>query len=383
VETVECAVIGAGVVGLAIARALAYSGREVILIESAGQIGTGNSSRNSEVIHAGIYYPHNSLMARLCVKGRAAVYEFCVSHKVAHEKCGKLIVSTGPSEETTLDQIAKLASLNGVNDLIRLTSLEAQRLEPELTCTSALMSPSTGIIDSHAFMVALQGDLETAAGNIAFHAPVLGGRISSNGIELDIGGADPVGLRCRWVINSAGLHATSLARRFKGLDPRNIPETFLAKGNYFALVGSRSPFAHLVYPVPAAGGLGVHLTFDLAHQARFGPDVEWVQEENYRVDPSRATGFYDAIRRYWPGLKDGALQPAYCGIRPKIAPRGAPPQDFLIHGPETHGTPGLINLFGIESPGLTASLSIADYIGGLVCGPATSPGQACASLGGP
>ncbi len=367
-EKVDCAVIGAGVVGLAIARALAIERRDVILIEAAGQIGTGVSSRNSEVIHAGIYYPRDSLMAELCVKGRKALYGFCRSHKVAHENCGKIIVATTPSEEEALDQIAKRAALNGVDDVVRLTASEAERLEPELACAGALISPSTGIIDTHGFMVALQADMEAAGGLLALHSPVLSGRVRSDGIQLDVGGADPIRLLCRWVINSAGLGATSLARRIMALDTRSVPETYLVKGNYFTLTGSGSPFSRLVYPVPVAGGLGVHLTFDLAHQARFGPDVEWVQTEDYSVDPSRADAFYDAIRRYWPALKDNSLQPAYCGIRPKIAPRGSPQQDFMIHGPQAHGAPGLINLFGIESPGLTASLALADYISGLVGG---------------
>ncbi|MGO9675393.1 MAG: NAD(P)/FAD-dependent oxidoreductase [Methylocella sp.] len=371
-ETVDCAVIGAGVVGLAIGRALAGQGREVIVIEAADRIGTGNSSRNSEVIHAGIYYPQGSLMARLCVAGRNALYAFCASHQVAHEKCGKLIVATNAAEAETLDKIRHRAALNGVEDLVRLTAAEARRLNPELACEGALLSPSTGVIDSHGYMLSLQADLESRGGVIAFQSPARGGKSLRDGVELDIGGADPVRLKCRTLVNSAGLAAPALARRIEGLDPRTIPKSYLAKGNYFSLAGQRAPFSQLIYPVPVAGGLGVHLTLDLAHQARFGPDVEWVEQEDYSVDPARAEAFYAAIRRYWPGLKDGALQPAYCGIRPKIAPPGAAAQDFRIMGPAEHGACGLVNLFGIESPGLTASLTLADYVADLV---AASPAR--------
>lgn len=368
-ETVDCAVIGAGVIGLAIARALAEQGREVLVIEAADQIGTGNSSRNSEVIHAGIYYPQGSLMARLCVAGRKALYDFCASHGVSHRTCGKLIVATSAAEVATLDGIRRRAALNGVDDLAPLTAAEAQRLNPELACEAALLSPSTGIVDSHELMLSLQGDMELRGGVIAFQSPVLGGKACGDGVELDIGGDDPIRLKCRAVVNSAGLAASAVARRIKGPDPQTIPETRFAKGNYFALTGQKAPFSQLIYPVPVPGGLGVHLTLDLAGQTRFGPDVEWVDREDYRVDPGRAAAFYSAIRRYWPALKDGALQPAYCGIRPKISPPGAPVQDFRISGPRDHGAPGLVNLFGIELPGLTASLAIADYVASLLTGP--------------
>jgi len=366
-EKVECVVIGAGVVGLAIARALARAGREVIVVEAEGEIGTGISSRNSEVIHAGIYYPQNSLMAQFCVAGKKALYAFCQSHSVLHENCGKLIAATSPEEDARLTTIAKAAAWNGV-DLQLLGASEARALEPELACVSALFSSSTGIIDSHGYMLALQGDAEAAGASFAFKTPFVGGCVMLNSIQLFIGGKDPLELGCRWLINAAGLQATSLARKITGLDPQKIPETYLAKGNYFALCGQKSPFKHLIYPVPVPGGLGVHLTFDLAHQARFGPDVEWVSQEDYTVDPRRAESFYAAIRRYWPGLKENALQPAYCGIRPKLSPPSAPAMDFCIQGPEAHGVPGLINLFGIESPGLTASLALADYVKGMVEG---------------
>ena len=350
-ETADCVVIGAGVVGLAIARALAVAGREVILIEAADRIGTGNSSRNSEVIHAGIYYPQGSLMARLCVAGRKALYDFCVSRAVPYRKCGKLIVAASLAERETLDQIRDRAARNGVNDLAPLTAAEARRLNPELACEAALLSPSTGIIDSHALMLSLLADTESEGGVIAFQAPVRSGKIRVDGVELDIGGADPIRLKCRSVVNSAGLAASVVARRIGGLDPQSIPETYLAKGNYFALVGQKAPFSQLIYPIPQPGGLGVHLTLDLAGQARFGPDVEWVEREEYNVDPDRACAFYAAVRRYWPALKDGALQPAYCGIRPKISPPGTAAQDFRICGPRDHGVAGLVNLFGIEFAG--------------------------------
>ncbi|ACK52659.1 FAD dependent oxidoreductase [Methylocella silvestris BL2] len=360
-ETVDCVVIGAGAVGLAIARALAMRGREVIVVESARGIGTGNSSRNSEVIHAGIYYPPGSLMAKFCVAGRQALYAYCRSQGIAFETCGKLIVATNEAEAGSLGAIQKRAALNGV-ELTYLASHEARRLNPELACVGALFSPLTGILDSHGFMLALQAEMEAHGGVLALESPALGGRLRDEGIELEIGGADPMRLNCRSVVNSAGLGASALARRLEGLDAAHVPETYLAKGNYFSLSGQRPQFAQLIYPVPAPGGLGVHLTFDLAHQMRFGPDVEWIEQESYTVDPDRARGFYEAIRRYWPGLQDGALQPAYCGVRPKLAPEGAPAQDFRISGPREHGVRGLVNLFGVESPGLTAALAIADHV---------------------
>ncbi|PNG28051.1 NAD(P)/FAD-dependent oxidoreductase [Methylocella silvestris] len=364
-ETVDCVVIGAGVVGLAIARVLAMGGREVIVVEAARGTGTGNSSRNSEVIHAGIYYPPGSLKAKLCVAGRQALYAYCRSHGVAFEPCGKLIVATNEAEAGALGAIQKQAALNGV-ELTHLAPEEARRLNPELACVGALFSPLTGIVDSHGFMLALQAELEAHGGVLALESPAMGGRLRDEGIELEIGGADPMRLNSRWVVNSAGLGTSALARRFEGLDAAHIPETYLAKGNYFALSGQRPQFAQLIYPVPVPGGLGVHLTFDLAHQMRFGPDVEWIAQESYTVDPDRADGFYDAIRRYWPGLQDGALEPAYCGVRPKLAPKGAPARDFLISGPREHGVRGLVNLFGVESPGLTAALAIADHVARLL-----------------
>ena len=360
-EEVDCVVVGAGVVGLAVARALALAGREVIILETAEGVGTETSSRNSEVIHAGIYYPANSLMARFCVAGRRKLYPYCEEKGVPHDNCGKLIVATSEQEDAMLAGIRRRAEANGVEGMRILTRAEAVAMEPELRCTSALLSPMTGIIDSHAFMLALQGDAENAGAIPVFFSPALGGHARDRRIEIDVGGADPITLRCRLMVNSAGLHAPLLARRIVGMPADRIPTDYYAKGNYFTLTG-RSPFSRLIYPVPVPGGLGVHLTIDLGGQARFGPDVEWIDTIDYTVDPRRSDGFYDAVRRYWPGLKDGALQPGYAGIRPKIVPRGAPAQDFVVQGPQTHGVAGLINLFGIESPGLTASLAIADHV---------------------
>jgi L-2-hydroxyglutarate oxidase LhgO len=364
VEEVDCVVAGAGVVGLAVARALAISGREVIILEAAEGIGTETSSRNSEVIHAGIYYPANSLMARFCVAGRRQLYAYCAERGVPHINCGKLIVATDAREDAMLAGIKQRAETNGVEGMRVLTAAEAIALEPNLSCTSALLSPTTGIVDSHAFMLALQGDAENAGVVPVFFSPILGGRVAGRGVEIDVGGADPMTLRCRLLVNSAGLHAPALAGRIKGMPADRVPTAYLAKGNYFTLSG-RSPFSRLIYPVPVPGGLGVHLTVDLGGQARFGPDVEWIDTLDYTVDPSRSNGFYAAVRKYWPALKDGALQPGYAGIRPKIVPKGAPGQDFVVQGPQVHGVPGLINLFGIESPGLTASLAIADHVLGI------------------
>ncbi len=360
-EEVDCVVVGAGVVGLAVARALALAGREVILLEAAEGIGTGTSSRNSEVIHAGIYYPAGSLMARFCVAGRRALYRYCAERGVPHVNCGKLIVATSAIEDAMLAGIKTRAEANGVEGMQVLTSAEAVELEPNLTCTSALFSPSTGIVDSHAFMLALQGDAENAGAVPVFFSPVSGGRVRDRRIEIDVGGEDPMTLRCRLLVNSAGLTAPDLARGLVGMPPERVPTAYYAKGNYFTLTG-RSPFSRLIYPVPVPGGLGVHLTVDLGGQARFGPDVEWVDSLDYTVDPARSDSFYAAVRKYWPALKDGALQPGYAGIRPKIVPKGAAGQDFVVQGPQTHGVPGLVNLFGIESPGLTASLAIADHV---------------------
>ena len=360
-ETVDCVVIGAGVVGLAAARALALAGREVIVLEAAEGIGTETSSRNSEVIHAGIYYPKGSLMAATCVEGRRMLYAYCAEHGVPHRNCGKLIVATNEAESDLLLSIKGRAEANGVEGMRLLSAAEAMAMEPNLQCTAALLSPATGIVDSHSYMLALQGDAEAQGTMLALHSPVNSGRVTDDGIEIEVGGTEPMALRCRLVVNSAGLHAPAIARKIAGMPSDHIPTAYYAKGNYFTLAG-RSPFSRLIYPVPVPGGLGVHITVDLGGQAKFGPDVEWIPSIDYNVDPQRADKFYAAVRRYWPALKDGALQPGYAGIRPKIVPQGAPAQDFTIQGPAEHGVPGLINLFGIESPGLTASLALAERV---------------------
>lgn len=361
VETVESVVIGAGVVGLAIARRLARAGHEVLVLEAAEAIGTGISSRNSEVIHAGIYYPKDSLKARLCVAGKRALYRYCASRGVGHKRLGKLIVATSDEELTLLPKLRAAAAANGVDDLVPMDAAAVRALEPAVRAAGALFSPSTGVVDSHALMLSLEGEAEDRGATIAFHAPVTGGAVGDNGIRLEIGGAEATTLACRELVNSAGLDAPALAACLKGLPLASVPESHLAKGSYYGLAG-RSPFRHLVYPVPVPGGLGTHVTLDLAGRARFGPDVEWVGTRDYRVDPARAESFYAAIRRYWPALPDGALQPDYAGIRPKIVGPGAPAADFTIQGPRDHGIAGLVNLYGIESPGLTASLAIADHV---------------------
>ena len=366
-ERVECVVAGAGVVGLAVARALALSGREVWVLEAGEGIGIGASSRNSEVIHAGIYYPQGSLKARFCVEGKHRLYEYCENRGVPFKRLGKLIVAADEAEVPTLQSIRAKAAANGVNDLVELGSSDAQAMEPALRVAGALHSPSTGIIDSHALMLSYQGDIEHAGGAVVIHAPVAGGAIRPGAFTLHIGGSDPMDLECEVLVNAVGLHAPSFARGLHGLPPETIPPEFLCKGNYYSLQG-RAPFSHLVYPVPEKAGLGVHLTIDLGGQARFGPDVEWVDHEDYDVDIRRADGFYAAIRRYWPGLPDGALQPGYAGIRPKISGPHDPAADFQISGPAHHGIGGLVNLYGIESPGLTASLAIGAHVAGLVNG---------------
>jgi L-2-hydroxyglutarate oxidase LhgO len=363
-EKVECVVVGAGVIGLAVARRLAQAGREVIILEAAEGIGTVTSSRNSEVIHAGIYYPAGSLMARMCVSGKHALYRYCSDHGVPHRNCGKLIVATTPKETAKLQSIKAHAEANGVLDLETLSAEAARALEPALNCDAALLSPSTGIVDSHAFMLALRGDAEAAGAICAFHAPLLRAGAAAGRIEIEVGGEAPISLECGLLVNAAGLGAPAVARSIDGMPIDLIPPAYLAKGNYFSC-HARAPFSRLIYPVPEPGGLGVHLTLDLAGQARFGPDVEWVDAVDYAVDPARAERFYPAIRRYWPTLPDGALMPSYSGIRPKIVPPAVAVQDFLIQGPRDHGVDGLINLFGIESPGLTSSLAIADHVGDL------------------
>lgn len=367
-DQVDCVVVGAGVIGLAIARRLSADGRDVIVLESEGDIGTVTSSRNSEVIHAGIYYPRDSLMARFCVAGRVALYRYCDEHGVPHKNCGKLIVATTAEETERLGGIAERARANGVGDMKILSAAEAIALEPSLHCTGALLSPSTGIIDSHAYMLALRGDAEDAGAQFAFHAPLVRAAATADGITLEVGGETPMTLSCKLLINSAGHNAPVLAATIDAMPPAAIPKGYFAKGNYFSCA-ARAPFSRLIYPVPVAGGLGVHLTLDMGGAARFGPDVEWIDCLDYAVDPKRADLFYPAIRKYWPSLPDGSLLPAYAGIRPKIVPPAIAAQDFVIQGPHVHGIVGLINLFGIESPGLTSSLAIADHVADLAQAP--------------
>ncbi len=364
VERVDCVVIGAGVVGLAVARALALAGREVMVLESASAIGTGISSRNSEVIHAGIYYPSGSLKARLCVHGKVLLYAYCAARGIGHRRCGKLIVATAAAQQHRLAALVEQAKANGVDDLRWLTAEQARALEPQLHCHAAILSPSTGIVDIHALMLSLQGDLESAGGLVALNTPVISMDWTPDAICLIA--KDGTRLIARTVVNAAGLNAPALALHCRGLDSARVPRTAWAKGNYFTLAG-RAPFSHLIYPVPQAAGLGVHLTLDLGGQARFGPDVQWVESaEDLQVDLARAPGFYADIRSYWPALPDGALQPGYAGMRPKIHGPDEPAGDFLIEGPAEHGLAGLVNLFGIESPGLTSALAIGDYVRTLV-----------------
>lgn len=363
-ENVDVVVIGAGVVGLAVARALALQRREVMVLEREATIGAGTSSRNSEVIHAGIYYPAGSLKARLCVQGREWLYAYCVERAVAHRRCGKLIVAHTPSQVAALPGIVQTAAANGVVDLRLLGRSEAQALEPQLECEAALLSSSTGIVDSHGLMLSLQGDLEHAGGLVACHTGVRALRAHEQGIDVQTD--DGTVLRARTVVNAAGLWACDLAQRTEGLDPAHVPTPWYAKGSYFSL-SSRAPFQRLIYPAPEPdrhlAGLGVHLTLDLGGQAKFGPDVQWTDDpQDLAVDPARSEAFYAEVRRYWPALPDGALLPGYAGIRPKISGPDQPSADFRIDGPERHGVAGLVNLFGIESPGLTSCLALGQAV---------------------
>jgi len=365
VDAVDAVVIGAGVVGLAIGRALAMRGLETVVLERANAIGTSTSSRNSEVVHAGIYYPTDSLKARLCVRGRELLYPYCASHGVEHRRCGKLIVATHEAQRQRLAQIQAQAARNGV-DLQLLDAVQVHALEPALNAVAALLSPSTGIVDSHGLMLALQGDLEAHGGALALLSPVEGVECTGGGHVVHVGGEMGMSLRARFVVNAGGLWAPALAARMQGLTPQHVPTARYAKGHYFSLA-AHAPFTRLIYPVPEEAGLGVHLTLDLAGQARFGPDVEWIHptsadDIDYRVDPQRASAFDAAIRTYWPGLPANALQPAYSGVRPKLQSPGESAHDFVLQGPADHGVHGLVNLYGIESPGLTASLALADAV---------------------
>ncbi|MGF6127561.1 L-2-hydroxyglutarate oxidase LhgO [Pseudomonas frederiksbergensis] len=362
---IDCVVVGAGVVGLAVAREMALAGHEVLVIEAGEAIGIGTSSRNSEVIHAGIYYPPGSLKAQLCVEGRHALYAYCETHGVSTRKTGKLIVANDDAQIRQLELLLERGLENGVFDLRLLNREQALALEPALECVAALYSPSTGIVDSHALMLALQGDAEAAGTSVAFFSPLLSAQVTAEGFLLQVGGTAPMALSCRLLINAAGLQAPALARRIEGLPQQTVPQDYLCKGSYFSCA-KRVPFTHLIYPAPEAAGLGVHMTVDLGGQARFGPDTEWVENEQYQVDPERAEAFYSAIRNYWPDLPDNSLQPGYSGIRPKICAPGEPASDFVISSEEQHDVRGLINLFGIESPGLTSCLAIASRVRELI-----------------
>jgi len=365
-DQVDAVVIGAGVVGLAVARSLALAGHETLVLESQSLIGSGISSRNSEVIHAGIYYPAGSLKARLCVDGKKLLYAYCDMAGVPYRRCGKLLVATAPDQVAQIRATQARAQANGVDDLILLDRTQALTLEPALHCDAALLSPSTGIIDSHALMTSYQGDLERAGGNVVLQTRVQEVQLGSGAQPVHVvTTADGTRLATPLLVNAAGLTAPDLARGFVGFDPMHAPTAYFAKGSYFSLAG-RAPFKHLIYPLPQSAGLGVHLTLDLAGQAKFGPDVQWVQDpDDFSVEPERAASFYSEVRKYWPGLPDGALQPAYAGIRPKINAPTEAAADFCIQGPTNHGVPGLVNLFGIESPGLTSSLAIGDHVAAL------------------
>ncbi len=362
-DEVDCVVIGAGVIGLSVARAMGL-GTDVLVLESQPAFGMGVSSRSSEVIHAGLYYPTGSLKAQLCVRGRDLLYAYCTQRAVPHQRCGKLLVATRQDQEAALQAIWEQAHANGVHDLTWLDAAQVRGLEPQLSVTAALLSPSTGIVDTHSLMLSLLADVESQGGMLATHTTVVGATCSAAGIELTM--ADGSALRAQRVVNAAGLQATGLAQAFDGMPVRCIPQTWWAKGNYFSLAG-RAPFRHLVYPVPEPGGLGIHLTLDLGGQARFGPDVQWVEHaDDLVVDPDRAAAFEAGVRRYWPELPEGALTPAYAGIRPKISGPGEPAADFVIQGEAVHGVRGLVNLFGIESPGLTSALAIGERVANLL-----------------
>ncbi len=363
-EHVDVVVVGAGVVGLACARALALQGRDVLILDQAGLIGSETSSRNSEVVHAGIYYPTGSVKAVSCLAGKRKLYDFCESRGVPYRKCGKLIVATSEQQRADLRVLQAKALENGVDgdEALQLMTREAAlEMEPQLDCVEALWSPSSGIVDSHAFMLALQGEAEAHGAMTVLNTSILGGHAEADGVVLETGGEAPMTLKTRLLINSAGHHAPALARQVGGRPGELAPRTWLAKGSYFGLA-TKAPFSRLVYPIPEPGGLGVHITIDLGGRARFGPDVEWVKDFDYEVDPARAERFYDAVRKYWPAMPDNILTPDYSGIRPKITGPGNPSADFRIDGPGVHGDRHQVHLFGIESPGLTASLALADMV---------------------
>lgn len=369
---VETVVVGAGVEGLGIARALANKGQQVFVLERHDRIGTETSSRNSQVIHAGLYYPQNSLRAELCVKGKALLYGFCEENGVALKRCGKLLVATSDEEITKLEAIAANAARNGVDDLQRLSADEARKLEPEVVCVAAYLSPSTGVIDSHGLMTALEGHLTTRGGQVVLETTVTGLSQPSNGADHfvieTLSAGETSKLTAKNLVLAAGLGGTELGHMLSYAPGYTVPETYPARGHYYALTGA-APFKHLVYPMPQGAWLGVHLTLDVAGRAKFGPDIEWTDHVSYDFDEAngaRRTKFEREIRRYWPALPNDSLQPDYVGVRPKIYKQGEHVADFALHGPETHGIPRLVALYGIESPGLTASLAIADHVAGLI-----------------
>ncbi len=362
-DQLDCIIAGAGVLGLAIGRRLARAGLEVAVLETEAHIGMHTSSRNSEVIHAGIYYPKDSLKARLCVAGKHALYDYCESKGVPHERIGKLIVATAPQEEDRLRGIAERAAANGVNDLTWLGQDEVRGMEPHVRASAALLSPSTGILDSHEYMLALEGDLEAAGGSVVLQSRISRVAANKNGFEVDVDGETVAA--CRYFINAAGLWATDLAASIEGGNGLAPSSHHFARGHYFTYAG-RSPFSHLIYPVPIDGGLGIHATNDMGGAARFGPDVEWIDSIDYGFPDGLEGKFLEAIERYFPGVEPDRMSQSYTGIRPKLSGPGEAPADFSIVGPATHGVPGLVNLFGMESPALTASLAVADYVHGLL-----------------
>ena len=364
-ETVDCVVIGAGVIGLAIARRLALAGRDVVVLEAEGSIGNHTSSRNSEVIHAGIYYPTGSLRARMCLAGKHALYRYCAERGIPHERIGKVIVATAADEIPTLEKYRSQAERNGVDDLRWLSGADVRALEPNVRAVAGVLSPSTGIIDSHSLMLAYQGDAENRGAAVVFRSPVKGGRVSADGTTLDVGGSEPMRIRARCVVNAAGLTAPAVARSIAGVPPATIPGQYYCKGHYYVLSG-KAPFNRLIYPVGSGLWHGVHVTLDLAGQVKFGPDLHWQDDADYAFDESREADFYSAIRHYYPQLPDAALHPGYTGIRPKITAKGVPAADFVIHGRRDHGVANMVHLYGIESPGLTSSLAIADHVAALL-----------------
>jgi L-2-hydroxyglutarate oxidase LhgO len=360
-ETIDCAVIGAGVVGLAIARRLALAGREVVVLEAEDAFGTHTSARNSEVIHAGIYYATGSMKARLCVAGRKQLYRYCAEHNVNHQRIGKVIVACDETEIAGLKKYKAQAETNGVDDLRLLTQAELAEMEPAVRCVAGFLSPSTGIIDSHGLMLSYLGEAEDHGAMLALSSPVLSGKVENDGIVLNVGGAEPMTVKCRTVIISAGLNAPAVARTIEGIPSPTIPPTYYAIGHYYTLA-AKAPFNRLIYPVARPDWLGVHVTIDLGGRVKFGPDFEWTDRVDYKFDERREASFYKAIRHYYPSLQDGSLNPGYTGIRPRITGPGEPVQDFTFHGPAEHGVTGLVALYGIESPGLTSSLAIADHV---------------------